>query len=168
MAVASRSVVVTGAREIAAEFALDAAEVEAACRDLTRQNAQELRRRIQENANTGIHGPREPHIPGTGPGPNVITGDYVRSWQVTYRDATGRFTGGGRAVSASVWTNAPQANRLEYGFWGMTDRIGRTFHQPAYPHIGPAVDEIEERFAVQLDAVVASIAGRGPRVVFSG
>jgi hypothetical protein len=146
MAVASRSVVVTGAREIAAEFALDAAEVEAACRDLTRQNAQELRRRIQENANTGIHGPREPHIPGT----------------------TGRFTGGGRAVSASVWTNAPQANRLEYGFWGMTDRIGRTFHQPAYPHIGPAVDEIEERFAVQLDAVVASIAGRGPRVVFSG
>jgi hypothetical protein len=160
MATASRSLAVTGAREIAAEFALDAAELDSACRDLTRSNAEELRRRIQHNAMTGVHGPREGHIPGTGPGPNVVTGDYVRSWEVDHGP-----------VAARVWTDAPQANRLEHGFWGMTDSLGRTFHQPAYPHIGPAVDGVEERMERQLDGIVAGLVrgvGVGGGAVFSG
>lgn len=156
MATASRGVAVTGAREIAAEFALDAAQVEAACRDLTRSNAQELRLRIQQKANTGLHAPGLPHIPGTGPGPNVVTGEYVASWQISHE-----------GVGASVWTDAPQANRLEYGFHG-TDTAGRTYSQPAYPHIGPAVDEVEDRMARQLDGVIASLARGVGGAVFSG
>jgi hypothetical protein len=159
MATASRSLAVTGAREIAAEFALDAAELDSACRDLTRSNAEELRRRIQHNAMTGVHGPNQGHIPGTGPGPNVVTGDYVRSWEIDHGP-----------VGAQVWTDAPQANRLEYGFHGV-DSAGRRFNQPAYPHIAPAVDGVEERMGRQLDGIVAGLVrgvGFGAGAVFSG
>lgn len=170
-ATTSRAIRVEGAKEIAAEFALDARELDSGIAALTRSNAEELRRRIQENANTGAHGPNEGHIPGTGPGPNVITGDYVASWRVTYRDTSGRFASGAGVASASVWTDAPQANRLEYGFYGMTDSLGRTFHQPPYPHIGPAVDQVEDRMERQLDGIVAGIlrgVGFGAGAVFSG
>jgi hypothetical protein len=172
LATTSRAVRVEGAREIAAEFELDARELDAGIAALTRSNAEELRRRIQANAMTGAHAPGLPHIPGTGPGPNVATGDYVRSWRVTYRDTGGRYAAGEAVASASVWTDAAQANRLEHGFWGLTDSLGRTFHQPPYPHIAPAVDGVEDRMEHQLDGIVAGILrgvgfGAGA-AVFSG
>jgi hypothetical protein len=170
MAVASRGIRVEGAREIAAEFEIDTAELNAGIASLTRSNAEELRRRIQVNAMTGVHGPNTGHIPGTGPGPNVITGEYVRSWQVTYRDTSGRFAAGPAVASASVWTDAVQANRLEYGFHGI-DSAGRNVNAPAYPHIGPAVDSVEHRMEQQLDGIVAGIlrgVGFSAGAVFSG
>lgn len=63
------------------------------------------------------------------PGPNVITGDYRRSWNTTHL-----------GMASVVGTNKPQARRLEYGFYG-PDRLGRVYHQPPFPHVGPAVDE---------------------------
>lgn len=169
-ATTARAIRVEGAREIAAEFALDATELDAGIAELTRSNAEELRRRIQTNAMTGHHAPGLPHIPGTGPGPNVATGDYVSSWRVTYRDTSGRFASGAGVASASVWTDAPQANRLEYGFHGI-DAAGRNVNAPAYPHIGPAVDQVEDRMENQLDGIVAGIlrgVGFGAGAVFSG
>jgi hypothetical protein len=154
---ARRGIEVRGAREIAAEFALDAARFGTECEALTRASAEGLRRRIQRNAMTGFHGPNQGHIPGTGPGPNVVTGEYVSSWEVDHS-----------GVSAAVWTDAPQADRLEYGFHG-ADSLGRRFDQPAYPHIGPAVDEAEEELERRLDALVASlVSGRRGGPVFSG
>jgi hypothetical protein len=73
------------------------------------------------------------------PGPNAPTGDYRGSWDVEPIEVSPT------SVSLSAGTDRAQANRLEYGFVG-TDSIGRTFDQPPYPHMGPAVDEIEPIF----------------------
>ncbi|MFM9373273.1 HK97 gp10 family phage protein [Streptomyces sp. Da 82-17] len=73
------------------------------------------------------------------PGPNIITGQYVASWRI---EPFAVPDGGG----AVIGTNAPQARRLEYGFWNMTDSIGRHFFQPPYPHVGPAVDELSPEY----------------------
>ena len=45
-------------------------------------------------------------------------------------------TGGG-GVTARVFSDAPQARRLEYGFVGV-DSLGRHYRQPPFPHVEPA------------------------------
>lgn len=79
------------------------------------------------------------------PGPNVITGDYRRSWQ-------GRQSGS----SYTVGTNKPQARRLEYGFYG-PDALGRVYNQPPYPHLGPAWSATEGPYVAGLADVAADI-----------
>ena len=104
---------------------------------------------IRTNASTGFHKPGEGHIPGTGPGPNVATGDYRRSWNVqTGYDATGN-------PHALVSTQSPQAARLEYGFVEV-DALGRSIPTPPYPHVRPAVDQYEPVLAQQVRAAVAA------------
>lgn len=70
------------------------------------------------------------------PGPNVITGRYRSSWQVDTRLLP-------YGAQCTIGTNEPQGRRLEFGFWDMTDSIGRHFFQPPYPHVGPAVPRME-------------------------
>lgn len=72
------------------------------------------------------------------PGPNALTGDYRRGISVL------NGTSNGLPVSV-VYSNSPQAARLEYGFVGL-DSLGRRYNQPPYPHWGPAVLDIEEFF----------------------
>jgi hypothetical protein len=86
-------------------------------RTITQHHAMLLRVRIQQHASGR-------------PGPNVITGQYRASWQVSTRIDGGE-------VTSTVHTNAPQANRLEYGFVG-TDALGRHYRQPPFPHVAPA------------------------------
>jgi hypothetical protein len=76
------------------------------------------------------------------PGPRVITGAYRRSW--TYRAGVDRVT---------VGTNAPQGARLEHGFVG-PDRLGRVYHQPPFPHAGPALDQVSPRFIAMCEAAL--------------
>ena len=106
---------------------------------------------IRVNASTGYHAPGEPHIPGTGPGPNVATGDYRRSWHT----ATGYDSAGN--PQALVSTQAPQAARLEYGFVG-ADALGRAYTQAPYPHVRPAVEQYEPVLAQQVRDAVAAAA----------
>lgn len=86
------------------------------------------------------------------PGPNVITGKYRSSWEVV-----------GRAIphgaQCTIGTNAPQGRRLEYGFWDMTDSIGRHFYQPPYPHVGPAVPRMETVLREQMLGAVEEVLG---------
>ncbi|MFE7119027.1 HK97 gp10 family phage protein [Streptomyces sp. NPDC057654] len=86
-------------------------------RTITRHHAMLLRVRIQRNASGR-------------PGPQVITGQYRASWDV-------RMSGGAGQVTAEVYSDAPQARRLEYGFVGV-DALGRHYRQPPYPHVEPA------------------------------
>lgn len=74
------------------------------------------------------------------PGPNVITGDYRSSWRV---EPVAVPDGGG----ATVGTDRPQGRRLEYGFYDMTDSIGRHFFQVPRPHVEPAVNELSPQYA---------------------
>jgi hypothetical protein len=80
------------------------------------------------------------------PGPNVITGHYRRSIN---RRTEKRVDGS----VGQVGTDAPQARRLEFGFRG-TDSRGRSYDQPAFPHFGPALDEVAPKF----EAAIAEIA----------
>lgn len=89
-----------------------------------------LRVRIQRNASGR-------------PGPNVITGQYRASWDVRM------ITSGGQ-VTAEVFTDAPQARRLEYGFVGV-DALGRHYRQPPYPHVEPAFRQAEPAFVQALE-----------------
>ncbi|MFD4795884.1 HK97 gp10 family phage protein [Streptomyces anulatus] len=86
------------------------------------------------------------------PGPNVITGKYRSSWEVV-----------GRAIphgaQCTIGTNAPQGRRLEYGFWDMTDSIGRHFYQPPYPHVGPTVPRMEAVLWEQMLGAVEEVLG---------
>ncbi|MFC8449488.1 HK97 gp10 family phage protein [Kitasatospora sp. NPDC057223] len=83
------------------------------------------------------------------PGPNAPTGDYRRSWTTEVR-----VTGSG--VEATVGTNKPQAARLEYGFTG-ADSLGRIYHQPPLPHVGPSVDRLAPGFTAALGQLAERI-----------
>lgn len=104
------------------------------------QQARLLRALIMENASGR-------------PGPNVISGDYRGSWK---REPFPVPDGGG----ADVGTREPQGRRLEYGFYDMTDSIGRHYFQPPFPHVDPAVNELspdyEQAFKDALDRIFGS------------
>lgn len=71
------------------------------------------------------------------PGPNVISGDYRSSWKP---EPFGVPDGGG----VEVGTREPQGRRLEYGFMHRYDSLGRFYRQPPFPHVEPAVNELEQ------------------------
>jgi hypothetical protein len=139
---------VLGGREVIADLQSVSRQVEAGVALATRAKGRELQRLVKLKAATGVHGPREPHIPGTGPGPNIVTGDYVSSIELEERELAG-------VAEVEVWTDRPQAMRLEHGFVG-ADSLGRVYHQRAYPHWGPAADEVEDAFFRQVEAIVAA------------
>ncbi|MFF0409698.1 hypothetical protein ACFYUY_04595 [Kitasatospora sp. NPDC004745] len=83
------------------------------------------------------------------PGPGVQTGEYRRSWTTeVHATATG--------VDAVVGTARPQGPRLEYGFVG-PDSLGRVYHQPPFPHVGPAVQRIEPLFVAAIARVAETV-----------
>lgn len=106
---------------------------------------------IRGNASTGYHKRGEGHIEGTGPGPNVATGDYRRSW-------SSRSGVDSRGPVTVVSTQAPQAARLEYGFTGADSR-GRVYNQPPYPHVRPAVEQLRPTIESALRAAVNQTLG---------
>lgn len=131
----------SNANEVAA--ALTAIGVKAGARAfaVTRHFGQVLTATVQRNASLPRAGP---------PGPRLQTGDYVRSWNL-------RMEALGGVVAASAGTNRPQARRLEYGFNG-PDALGRVYHQPPYPHAGPALDEVGPQFAAAILAIIDEVS----------
>jgi HK97 gp10 family phage protein len=55
---------------------------------------------------------------------------------------------------ALIGTPMPQACRLEYGFFGMTDVLGRTFHQYPRPHWRPPFDQNKEKYGAIMMAML--------------
>ena len=82
------------------------------------------------------------------PGPNAPTGDYRRSWNATFRSVGG-------ALEGNAGTNKPQGRRLEFGFDG-EDSLGRVYHQPPYPHVWPAANEIFPQYEAAVTALVGA------------
>jgi hypothetical protein len=104
---------------------------------------------VRAAASTGTHPPGRGHIPGTGPGPNVGTGDYRRGITLTTEEGDGE-------AAAEVSTAAVQAMRLEHGFIGR-DSAGRMFRQPPFPHWGPAEPIVTAFADKQLDGIADQI-----------
>lgn len=139
----------SNASEIAAHLAAIPLKAQIATVKITTTYTSLLRTLIIRNASTGNHRPGAPHIPGTGPGPNVATGDYVRSWSTRVEITP-------ISVVGYAMTNAPQARRLEFGFVGR-DAAGRIYDQPPYPHAGPALDEIRPVYVLALEEMLRSV-----------
>lgn len=135
-------VVDDGGTIAATAAALTAGGVMAGARamNLVRHWGVELHRQAQANASGR-------------PGPRVITGNLRRS--ITLRTGVS-----GGTAWALVGTNAPQARRLELGFHG-TDSRGRTYSQPPYPFLRPALDAIKPRFEAAARLLGATVLGPG-------
>jgi hypothetical protein len=90
------------------------------------------------------------------PGPNVITGRYIAS--VDYRIMSS--PGGAEAF---VYSEAPQAARLEHGFYNMRDSLGRLFFQEPLPHFQPALDEQGPHYVAAQHALAARVTAMANR-----
>ncbi|CAL9666935.1 hypothetical protein SUDANB145_07207 (plasmid) [Streptomyces sp. enrichment culture] len=84
------------------------------------------------------------------PGPNVITGRYRASWRAVTEPLP-------YGAECTIGTSAPQGRRLEFGFWDMTDRIGRHYFQPPFPHVQPALGHIEDTLHEEMRAAVREL-----------
>ncbi|WP_185832332.1 HK97 gp10 family phage protein [Streptomyces sp. WAC 04229] len=84
------------------------------------------------------------------PGPNVITGRYRASWRA-------EISGIPYGAECTIGTTAPQGRRLEFGFYDMTDSIGRHYFQPPFPHVQPALGHIEDTLHEQMRAAVGEL-----------
>jgi phage gpG-like protein len=70
------------------------------------------------------------------------TGTLRRSIHVELTDENGQ-------AYAIIGTDLPYARRLEYGFYDMTDRLGRHYHQVPRPYFRPPLDtEIDRYFSI--------------------
>ena len=100
-----------------------------------------ITRRVQHTAELG-RGMIRANASGR-PGPNVITGRYRSSWETATRSLP-------YGAECTIGTEAPQGRRLEFGFYNMTDSLGRHFFQPPFPHVGPAIPRIQNMLKEQM------------------
>ncbi|MGW1468553.1 HK97 gp10 family phage protein [Streptomyces sp. NPDC002308] len=87
------------------------------------------------------------------PGPNVRSPDgknYRSSWQTANR----RLPYG---ALCTIGTDAPQGRRLEFGFYDMTDSLGRHFFQRPLAHVGPAIPYITATLTMEMRYAVAEV-----------
>ncbi|MFJ5294549.1 HK97 gp10 family phage protein [Streptomyces sp. NPDC088348] len=109
-----------------------------------------VRRAVQQAGTTGRDLIR---VNASGrPGPNVVTGQYRASWQTSTRAIPD-------GAICTIGTRAPQGRRLEFGFWDMTDSIGRHFFQPPFPHVQPALPAIGAELRAKVQHAVEEVFG---------
>lgn len=154
---------VKGGRLLEARLQQAANDVPKVMEARVRHFGQLLLSRVKANAATGFHKPGMGHIPGTGPGPNVATGDYLRSIGMD-------MTSSGNEATAEVGTNKVQGRRLEFGFVG-TDSAGRTYPSSSrtvrgrrgsplarkgypYPHFLPALRVIQPQYLAAMRKII--------------
>lgn len=142
-----------GVHNLAAELQAAGTRVQRYGPPVVRSNAKDLRDAVRR------------HAEGR-PGPNKITGEYWKSIQYhsgvtgnTYSSQTGRIS---RGFEAEVFTDKPFGRRLELGFVGV-DSLGRHYNQPPFPHWGPAIEEIDHKFFMEMEYVIDSAFIRGRR-----
>jgi len=95
-----------------------------------------VERQAKINASTGSHKRGEPHIPGTGPGPNRVT-NLLRN-SIT---SSGRPLGFDK-YQVVVGPTAPYAKDVEFGVYSWKKKSDGSSFSPGegYPYFKPAVD----------------------------
>lgn len=87
-----------------------------------------VQRQAQKNANTGTHSKKTGHIPGTGPGPNVVTGALRRSIRTDVKYGFGNYI-------AVVGASTEYARAVELGSPRWKSGV-------KYPYLAPAAEEL--------------------------
>jgi hypothetical protein len=147
---------ITGIRELTDYVRVVSDRVDTESKKLVWQVAVATAEQIKRNAHSGEHPKGKPHIPGTGPGPNKVTGALIDSVKVEGP------VGGAGFYEATATVGAFYAPFLEFGRTGKTGAartraikhgrgsIRRQFNPPRrrsapeggnpgqYPFIGPA------------------------------
>lgn len=93
--------------------------------------AAEVERQAKKNANTGTHPRGQGHIPGTGPGPNVVTGNLRRS---IYSQTK---IGFGNSYVAEVGASMVYARAVEMGLPEWKSGV-------KYPYLAPAAETLKQ------------------------
>jgi hypothetical protein len=93
--------------------------------------AAEVERQAKKNANTGTHPRGQGHLPGTGPGPNVVTGNLRRS---IYSQTK---VGFGNIYVAEVGASMIYARAVEMGLPSWKSGV-------KYPYMVPAVNSLKQ------------------------
>jgi phage gpG-like protein len=87
-----------------------------------------VQRQAQKNANTGTHKRGQGHIPGTGPGPNVVTGALRRSIKTDVKYGFGNYV-------AVVGASTEYARAVELGSPRWKSGV-------KYPYLRPAAEDL--------------------------
>lgn len=87
-----------------------------------------VQRQAQKNANTGTHKRGQGHIPGTGPGPNVVTGALRRSIRTDVKYGFGNYV-------AVVGASTEYARAVELGSPRWKSGV-------KYPYLRPAAEDL--------------------------
>jgi hypothetical protein len=87
-----------------------------------------IQREAQKNANTGTHKKGQGHIPGTGPGPNVVTGALRRSIRTDVKYGFGNYI-------AVVGASTEYARAVELGSPRWKSGV-------KYPYLRPAAEDL--------------------------
>jgi hypothetical protein len=87
-----------------------------------------IQRQAQINANTGTHKKGQGHIPGTGPGPNVVTGALRRSIRTDVKYGFGNYI-------AVVGASTEYARAVELGSPRWKSGV-------KYPYLRPAAEDL--------------------------
>ncbi len=106
----------------------NATEIEEATGYAISMTALTLERQAKKNADTGTHPRGEGHIPGTGPGPNRVTGTLINSIQTTVVKGFGSYI-------AIVGPTVEYARAVELG-------SSRWKSGVKYPYLFPAGEEL--------------------------
>ena len=83
------------------------------------------------------------------PGPNVITGAYRNSWRPEMHGLP-------YGAMCTIGTDLPYGRRLEFGFTG-TDSLGRSYAQPPFAHVQPALGFIGQTLLSQMRLAVSEV-----------
>jgi hypothetical protein len=117
--------------EVLAGLDLTEKKVNDAARFAIGMAAAEVERQAKKNANTGTHPRGQGHIPGTGPGPNVMTGNLRRS---IYSQTKIGFAGN---YVAEVGASMVYARAVEMGLPEWKSGV-------KYPYLVPAVESLKQ------------------------
>jgi hypothetical protein len=125
-----RVVEIKNLAEVLAGLNLTEKKVNDAARYAIGMAAASVERQAKKNANTGTHPRGQGHIPGTGPGPNVVTGNLRRS--IFSRSKVGF----GNSYVAEVGASMVYARAVEMGLPEWKSGV-------KYPYLVPAVESLK-------------------------
>lgn len=122
------AIVIKNADQVKQAVGANITKIEKAAGFATGMAALALERQIKLNANTGVHPRGQGHLKGTGPGPNRVTGNLIRSVVTEIRQGFGSYV-------ATVGPTAEYARALEFGNPNWKSGV-------RYPYLVPAVGQM--------------------------
>lgn len=122
------AVIVRNLADVLAGLEVQETQLETAAQTAIATAGFAIQRQAQKNANTGTHKKGTPRVPGTGPGPNVVTGALRRSIRTDVKYGFGNYI-------AVVGASTEYARAVELGSPRWKSGV-------KYPYLAPAAEQL--------------------------